>query len=54
MKWIAIILGILMGKRSVRCTDCQNLDEDNKCFGHQMSDEAIQAPLTCGFFKSKS
>ena len=54
MKYIAILLGFLTGKTKVRCADCGNLDENNKCYGHQMPDDVIQKQIACGFWKAKS
>ena len=54
MKWIAIILGILTGKRNVRCKECKNLNAENQCFGKQMPDEALNEEIACGFWKAKN
>lgn len=53
MRFICMILGFLTGKHNVRCFECRNLDAENKCYGHKMSEDVLKKAISCGFYKSK-
>lgn len=53
MRYICMLLGLLTGKRNVRCVECKNLDAENKCYGHKMPEDIINKTIMCGFYKSK-
>jgi hypothetical protein len=53
MRYICMVLGMLTGKSKVRCTECKNLDAENKCYGHKMPDDVIGKTISCGFWKKK-
>jgi hypothetical protein len=53
MKYLCILLGLLTGKWSVKCAECQNLDASGKCFGHEMPKDMINKEIACGFWKRK-
>lgn len=53
MKYVCILLGFLTGKWKVKCTECSNLDANNKCFGHEMPADVIGKTISCGFWKKK-
>jgi hypothetical protein len=53
MRFICAVLGYLTGKSNVKCTECKNLDTQNKCYGHQMPQEILSKTISCGAWKKK-
>jgi hypothetical protein len=53
MRFICAFLGLLTGKRRVKCDACKNLDADNKCYGHKIPDGVVHQSISCGFWSAK-
>ena len=53
MRFICMLLGLLTGKTKVKCIECKNLDNENKCYGHKMPEDIVNKIIMCGFYKAK-